>query len=178
MGVCALAEDGTLYVTQDEDLIRYTKAGGYSDPETVAQQVTQLSQAYGRIYYIRNSGDTFELGVAGDEGILPTAGLSTYESTLFSYQDGTLYAQTYKDRYEGDTLTWGAPGEDWYEITAGVQSVARMDDRLVIMTTDVRESSQGGYRLFSYEDGQLKVIANGVSGFCCPLAQQPVQIYP
>ena len=180
-GLCAVDGDGTLYIIQGDEgtLTRYTKAGGYSDPEVVTTGASQVIQAEGSVYYAAGSENELKAAQVGGEHTFTMTGESVDDTVLFVYGDGTLYAMTYKDQFEGYTLSWPSGQGEWAEVTAGIQSMERLEgDRLVMTTTDTRDNSEGGYRLFSWEDGQLKVIANGVTGFCCPLAQEPEKLYP
>ena len=164
---------------EDRTLTRYTKAGGYSDPEAVMSGVDQVLRADEAVYYVSGGEDTMEAARLGGEHTFTMTGKSVDDTSLFAYGDGTVYAMIDKDQFDGYTLSWPSQEGEWAEVTAGIQSMARLEgDRLVIMTTDTRENTEGGYRLFSWEDGTLKVIADGVTSFCCPLAQQPTKLYP
>lgn len=180
-GICAVDADGTLYMIQGEEgaLTRYTKAGGYSDPEVVATGVSTLLQTEGSVYYAAGGERELKAAQVGGEHTFTMTGESVDDTVLFVYEDGTLYAMTYKDQFEGYSLSWPSEPGKWAEVTAGIQSMARLEgDRLVMSTVDVRDNADEGYRLFSWEEGELKVIANGVTSFCCPLTQEPDKLYP
>ena len=160
-------DNGDFYLLQEEGavLTRYTQAGGYADPQVIAEDVYSfLCVGDGsKVYYsVSESGSYVELYCWDGTNSTQIAG-NLALSYLYVYDDGALAAM---DAQGDGQLRYCAPSGEWVNYGEGSNGWCRLDgDRLMVL-------SDGGI-LYTFDGKERAVIANDVTGFCCPGAQSP-----
>ena len=152
-------DSGDIYLLHEEShvLTRCTQAG---DLQVIAEDVSGLlwAEGDGKAYYsVPGAGGRMEL-YCWDGASASRLDANLDFSELYVYDDGFLVSL---DAQGGAQLRCRAASGDWSDCGEGLLDWCRLEgDQLVLLSDD-------GV-LYTFDGRERTVIANNVSGFCCP----------
>lgn len=163
-----LDDDGTLYGLEDGGtLVRYTRAGGYTDRTELAAGVGYYDLVEDQLYFIRyGEGGPSVYRLEGEQAVTVVEEAEAIQVNL--YRDGAalIVAGYVPDR----ELIYQTAGGSRIPLGGAVSDVQRLagDDLLVL-------SEEGTLSL--YREGQSIPLAQEVDGFCAPGAEQTLRSF-
>ena len=177
-GGATLDDDGTLYGLEDGGtLVRYTRAGGYTDRTELAAGVGYYDLVEDQLYFVRYRDDGPSVyRLEGEQTVPVVEGEDVYQVDL--YQDGAALIYCWETVLQSRSNTAPLAGDLIYQSAGGrqrslggeISAVQRLEgDDLLLLTAEGTLSLD--------REGQSIPLAQEVDDFCVPGGEQPLRSF-